>query len=75
MTVWLITNVFLDVFPWIFLLYMPFKDRLRFSVITGVLIILYLQQYILLIFIKDNHGRVLQFGRYVSIEWSKYLWF
>ena len=35
---WLITNVFLDVFPWIFLLYMPFKDRLRFSVITtGVL--------------------------------------
>lgn len=34
---WLIINVILDAFPWIFLLYMPFKDRLRFSRITTVL--------------------------------------
>ena len=33
----LIINVILDAFPWIFLLYMPFKDRLRFSRITTVL--------------------------------------
>ena len=34
---WLIINFILDAFPWIFLLYMPFKDRLRFSRITTVL--------------------------------------
>ena len=34
---WLVINVILDAFPWIFLLYMPFKDRLRFSRITTVL--------------------------------------
>lgn len=46
---WLITNVFLDVFPWIFLLYMPFKDRLRFSVITtGVLNYIALTIYLLI---------------------------
>ena len=46
---WLITNVFLDVFPWIFLLYMPFKDRLRFSVITtGVLNYIELTIYLLI---------------------------
>lgn len=37
----LIINVILDAFPWIFLLYMPFKDRLRFSRITTVLAILW----------------------------------
>lgn len=46
---WLITNVFLDVFPWIFLLYMPFKDRLRFSVITtGVFNYIALTIYLLI---------------------------
>lgn len=46
---WLITNVFLDVFPWIFLLYMPFKDRLRFFVITtGVLNYIALTIYLLI---------------------------
>lgn len=46
---WLITNVFLDVFPWIFLLCMPFKDRLRFSVITtGVLNYIALTIYLLI---------------------------
>lgn len=46
---WLITNVFLDVFPWIFLLYMPFKDRLRFSVITtGVLNYIALTIYLII---------------------------
>ena len=46
---WLITNVFLDVFPWIFLLYMPFKDRLRFSEITtGVLNYIALTIYLLI---------------------------
>ena len=46
---WLITNVFLYVFPWIFLLYMPFKDRLRFSVITtGVLNYIALTIYLLI---------------------------
>ena len=46
---WLITNVFLDVFPWIFLLYMLFKDRLRFSVITtGVLNYIALTIYLLI---------------------------
>ncbi len=67
---WLITNVFLDVFPWIFLLYMPFKDRLRFSrITTGVLNFIALTIYLLIIQ-KDNHGRFLQFGCYVFLSYG-----
>lgn len=43
----LIINVILDAFPWIFLLYMPFKDRLRFSRITTVLANFVVQHFII----------------------------
>ncbi len=46
---WLITNVFLDVFPWIFFYICHLKDRLRFSVITtGVLNYIALTIYLLI---------------------------